>query len=146
MVGFNRADPRSWELHAGHRADPEVEAASLRLAAELHDLAAPVSPKLSPPQIFHSDLPGGDPADGRSDHSSFHLRGYPACLASEDFFAGPDGTGSEPNPDYHRRTDTFVDPEFAADIARVVAAAAFRRAAGIIHRRSCLDCGRRASM
>jgi hypothetical protein len=125
MIGFNRSDPRSWELHAGHRADPDVEATSLRLAAELHDLTALVSPKLSPPQIYHSGLSGGDPADGRSDHSSFQSRGYPACLASEDFFAGPTGTVPEPNPDYHRRTDTFVDPEFAADIARVVAAAAF---------------------
>ncbi|GIE99565.1 M20/M25/M40 family metallo-hydrolase [Paractinoplanes rishiriensis] len=128
MIGFNRSGPRSWELHAGHRTDPGVESASRQLAGELHHLTALMAPELEPPQIYHSDLPGGDPADGRSDHSSFQLRGYPACLASEDFFAGPAGTDPEPNPDYHRSTDTFVDPEYAADIARVVAAAAFLRA------------------
>ena len=48
-----------------------------------------------------------------SDHHSFHLVGYSACAASEDFFAGPDSSQSEGNPEHHQ---TFV-AEYAADIA-----------------------------
>jgi bacterial leucyl aminopeptidase len=50
-----------------------------------------------------------------------------ACLASEDFFAGP-GPGApqaDPNPNYHRPADTVVNFDYAADIARAVIAAAW---------------------
>ena len=79
------------------------------------------------PQIYLSTGPlERDPAEGRSDHASFQLVGYPACCTSEDFFAGPGvDAGSEPNPNYHMSSDTFVDAEYAADIARAVGAAAW---------------------
>jgi hypothetical protein len=35
---------------------------------------------------------------------------------------------SEGNPNYHQTSDTFVDPEYAAEIARAVAAAAWATA------------------
>jgi bacterial leucyl aminopeptidase len=87
-----------------------------------------VSPNLPAPQIYLSKDP--DPAEERSDHASFQLVGYPACVTSEDFFAGPrpGSPKSEANPNYHKKGDTFVDPEYAADIARAVAAAAWATA------------------
>ncbi|CAA9448141.1 Bacterial leucyl aminopeptidase [uncultured Rubrobacteraceae bacterium] len=123
MVGYNVEDPRTYEVHAGVGRFPEVEQRSLALAERIGRLAEQVSPNLPAPQIYLSSDP--DPAEGRSDHASFQLVGYPACATSEDFFAGP-GPGvpqSEGNPNYHKTADTFVDPEYAADIARAVAAA-----------------------
>ncbi|MGX1008012.1 hypothetical protein AB7M74_001872 [Bradyrhizobium japonicum] len=127
MVGYNKLPPRSWEIHAGYSASPEVERRSLQLAAILTSLAGQVSPGLEPPQIYSSSISGGDPAEGRSDHAPFQSCGYAACVASEDFFAGPDSQSphSEENPNYHKKEDTFIDGDFAADIARVLAAAAW---------------------
>jgi hypothetical protein len=128
MVGYNVKDPRTYEVHAGVWRFPEVEQRSLALAESIERLAELVSPDLPAPQIYLSSHP--DPAEGRSDHASFQLVGYPACATSEDFFAGP-GPGipqSEGNPNYHKTTDTFVDPEYAADIARAVAAATWATA------------------
>lgn len=130
MIGFNRVDPRSWEIHLGCRTSPDVEAASLPLAVALRQAAAQVSPRIAAPQIYRSGPGIGDPADGRSDHSSFHAYGYPALCASEDFFVGPnpDSPDPESNPHYHQHDDNFVDPDYAADIARAVAAAAWQLA------------------
>jgi bacterial leucyl aminopeptidase len=127
MIGYNKVLPRTWEVHAGFAPSPTTEERSLSLAGLLHRVAPVVAPALELPQIYRSTLPGGDPADGRSDHTSFQARGYAACAASEDLFAwaGPGASPEEGNPDYHRKTDTFVDEAFAADITRVVAAAAW---------------------
>ena len=128
MIGYNRQPPRTYEVHAGIGRFPGVEERSLALAERIGRLAELVSPNLTAPQVYLSKDP--DPAEGRSDHASFQLVGYPACVASEDFFAGP-GPGApqeEANPNYHKMSDTFVDPEYAADIARAVAAAAWATA------------------
>jgi extracellular elastinolytic metalloproteinase len=126
MIGYNKQPPRSWEVHAGFEASDEIETASVVLASLLKRVTPLVSPELDVPQIYRTSAPGGDPAAGHSDHSSFHSAGYAACCASEDFFAGPGPGAPEPegNPDWHHATDEFVDEAFAADIARVVAAAA----------------------
>ena len=97
-----------------------------RHAAELIAALAPqVSPGLPAPQIFANGE--GDPAEGRSDHYSFQLHGYAACLASEDFFAGPGpaAPAPEPNPNYPLPADRTVNADYAADIARAAAAAAW---------------------
>lgn len=128
MIGFNRVLPRSWEVHAGSASSADVERRSLALAKVLLSLSRQVSPQLEPPQIYASDSgPDGDPASGRSDHAPFQAHGYAACVASEDFFMGPvpDSPAAEENPNYHRTEDTFVDAAYAADIARVVGAAAW---------------------
>ena len=127
MIGYNVNRPRSFELHVGisrssgadERSD--VEERSLRLVRMMEQVSRYVSPGLETPQIYASP----DPAAGRSDHSSFQRRGYAACLAAEDFFPGPlpDPPEAEPNPNYHTKSDTFVDLEYAADIARIVAGA-----------------------
>jgi leucyl aminopeptidase len=130
MIGFNQADPRTWEIHVGFGASPETETRSMPLADLIKRVAPIVAPSLPEPQIFG---PGEeDPADERSDHASFQAHGYPACLASEDFFVGPGTDASEPegNPNYHRREDTFVDAVYTADIARSVGAAAWAVATG----------------
>jgi FMN phosphatase YigB (HAD superfamily) len=100
------------------------------LAKLLQKLQAVVSPALTAPQTYVSTGPGEgqrDPAERRSDHTPFQERGYAACVSTEDFFTGPhpDSPAAENNPKYHRNTGTFVDPQYAADIARVVAAAAW---------------------
>ena len=121
MIGYNVKPPRSFEVHAGYSASPEVEARSLVLAERINRLVPELSPNLKLPQIYTQP----DPAEGRSDHASFQEHGYAACTISEDFFAGPqpDSPTAEPNPNYHKDKDTFVDLEYAADIARVIAAA-----------------------
>lgn len=130
MIGFNVLEPRSFEVHAGFLPSEETQNRSHELARRIGAVTPEVAPKLDPPQIYLSTgtAPGQrDPAEGRSDHSPFQDHGYAACVTSEDFFAGPlpESPSSEPNPEYHKAGDTFVDPAYAADIARVVGAAAW---------------------
>lgn len=133
MIGFRQQDAelsRNFEVHTGCSVDPAVEESSLALAQLVHDVIEQVSPGLDPPQIF-PDVPGGfDPAEDRSDHSSFERRGYAACVTCEDFFAGPlpDSPEAEPNPNYHTEADREIDYDYAADIARAVTAAALMAA------------------
>ncbi|PSB05126.1 M20/M25/M40 family metallo-hydrolase [Merismopedia glauca] len=123
MIGYNQQSPKSFEVHVGYPQGLEVQERSLILAQRLERLASKISPQLEPVQIYTNP----DPAAGRSDHASFHERGYAACVVSEDFFAGPhtDSPAPEANPNYHMKTDTFVDLEYAAEIARAIAAAAW---------------------
>ncbi|MDQ3586919.1 MAG: M28 family metallopeptidase [Actinomycetota bacterium] len=130
MIGYNRAPPRSFEVHAGFLPSVEVQQRSRALAERIGRVATDVSPGLPAPQIYVSDgSHEGDPAEGRSDHASFQLVGYPACATTEDFFAGPGSDPAEPNPHYHMPSDTFVDLDYAADLARAVGAAAWLSAA-----------------
>lgn len=135
MIGYNVEAPRTWELHAGYLPSQEVQRRSLVLAELVSQLTGLVSPELQAPQLYVSrgpQPPDRDPAEGRSDHAAFQERGYPACAASEDFFAGPNANAPEPegNPHYHQKQDTFVDASYAADIARAIAASAWVLARG----------------
>ena len=132
MIGYNRDPPRSWEVHVGSAAYPAAESSSLPLAQLIADAASEMAPLLTPPQVYQTSSSGGDPADTRSDHSSFHRFGFAACCASEDLFAGPTPTTptAEGNPNYHKKEDTFIDPAYAADIARTIAAASWQVAGG----------------
>ena len=131
MIGFNKVPPRDWEVHAGFESSLEVEKRSVTLAKLLRRLAPDVSPALDPPELFQTNGdPDLDPASGRSDHASFQAHGYAAICASEDFFVVNDQGGTirpDENPNYHTEDDRVdgVDAEFAADIARAVAAAAW---------------------
>jgi hypothetical protein len=109
------------------RQYPDVKKRSRVLAERIGGFATHVSPDLPTPQVYDSKGPeeNGDPAERRSDHYSFQVVGYPACLASEELFPGVNIPGtSDSNPNYHRVTDADIDTEYAADIARAVAAAA----------------------
>lgn len=126
MVGFDVKPGRSFELHAGFTPNAAVQTRSLKLAQLIAALVHEVSHQLPAPQIY----PGtgqGDPAESRSDHYSFQSEGYAACLASEDFFSGPGSAApaSDPNPNYHSPADNAVNAGYAADIVRVVTAAAW---------------------
>lgn len=120
MIGYNVAPPRSFEVHVGYMPSADVQSRSLVLAERMKRLTTTVSSNLELPQIYTQP----DPAAERSDHASFHERGYAACVTSEDFFIGPEpgSPAAEANPNYHKDKDTFVDFEYAADIARVIAA------------------------
>jgi leucyl aminopeptidase len=129
MIGYNVKAPRSYEIHAGADSQ-DVQDRSRVLAERIGRLSEQVSPNLPAPQIYlnkDSAQQNKDPAYNRSDHHSFHLVRYAACAVTEDFFAGPrpGAPQSEGNPNYHQTSDTFVDPQYAADIARAVAAAAW---------------------
>jgi hypothetical protein len=131
MIGYRESQdttPRPFEVHIGHPSDPDVEARSLPLAKRIQALVGHVSPGLRLPQIYRAN----DPAAGRSDHGPFHERGYAACVTSEDFFAGPrpESPEAQPNPNYHQQDDMFVNGDYAADIARVVGAAALLTSRG----------------
>jgi leucyl aminopeptidase len=126
MIGYDVLPGRTFELHAGIGHLPDVETRSLELARMIAGLVTRVSPDLPAPQIYPVEGEP-DPAERRSDHYSFMLQGYPGCLASEDLFAGP-GSGAPPeemNPQYHLPTDATINAEYAADIARLVTAAAW---------------------
>jgi leucyl aminopeptidase len=126
MIGFNEDAPRKWEVHAGFEPSANVEAQSLTLAGLLAGLAPQAAPSLPPPQLYHSAGPVGDPAARRSDHAAFQAHGYPACCVSEDFFIdAPGASDPDANSNYHRAADSSIDPVYAADLARVVAAAAW---------------------
>jgi bacterial leucyl aminopeptidase len=124
MIGYDVVPARTFELHAGFTPSPEVAARSTRLAELIATMVPEVSPQLPAPQIYSGF---NDPAERRSDHYSFQVEGYAACLATEDFFVGPAPTGPEPepNPNYHMPTDDAVNACYAADIARAMAAAAW---------------------
>lgn len=129
MIGFSgthQSPPRNYEIHAGFPPSPDVETRSLGLAKIIESVSATVSADLSSPQVFPDpETDNEDPAAGRSDHGPFNERGYAGCVLSEDFFAGPklNSPDAEPNPNYHKNTDRSIDYNYAADIARVVAAA-----------------------
>ncbi|MEU9117365.1 M28 family peptidase [Streptomyces sp. NPDC048483] len=126
MIGHDVAPPAAFELHAGFTPSADVQTRSLRIAELMESLAPQMSPNLPPAQMYPEPDGRRDPAEERSDHYSFQLQGYAACLASEHFFAGPSpGAAPEPNPNYHLPADRTVNADYARDIARVVAAAAW---------------------
>jgi len=131
MIGYrgNQTNlSRRFEVHAGFAPSKPVENRSLGLAEIINKIYQTVSPNLVSQQIYPDFQTGNgiDPASGRSDHAAFQERGYAAIVVSEDFFAGPkvDSPAAQPNPNYHKNTDRAIDYEYAADIARVIAAAA----------------------
>ena len=126
MIGFDVNPGRTFELHVGFTPSAGVQQRSAKLAKLITSLVPEVSPTLPLPQMY----PNGnqtDPAESRSDHYSFQREGYAACLASEDFFVGPNANSPapDPNPNYHLPADKAINPLYAADIARAVAAAAW---------------------
>jgi len=126
MIGHDLNPPPLFELHTGFLPPwpgngTTLQRTSRNLAELVARLRTEVSTDLAVPEIFADK---NDPARSRSDHSSFLYAGFPACLASEDFFPGQ-GIEGDRNPHYHRSSDTKVNASYAADIARVVAAAAW---------------------
>lgn len=135
MMGYNSDTANAFELHAGY-TDPAVRDQSVPIAELVASWASTLG-TLMPAQIYKGTSVGGtdrdlyDDAINRSDHAAFHQQGYPAILASEDFFANPDSEpDADPNPNYHKQSDTFIDPQYAADITCAVALAVKELAGG----------------
>ena len=134
MIGYRDPEdsiPLPFEVHVGHRASPAVEKKSLKLAQQIEKLVPQVSPNLKSPQIYKTFKNGiPDAGDTRSDHASFQQVGYIACLVSEDLFMGPPKKvmPGVNNPNYHTAGDLQVDFDYAADIVRLAAAAAWIKA------------------
>lgn len=125
MIGMASGKaPFRYEIHAGCSTSADVTESSRQLAELCRDVATVVAPKLAAPEIFAD---AQDPADERSDHSSFQVHGYPACVLSEDFFGArrPDNTPEVLNPDYHSMRDKTISAEFAVELTRVVTGAAW---------------------
>lgn len=127
MIGYSGGSPqREFEVHVGCLQNLQAESASRGLADTIGRAASQVSPGLNSPQIYPY-IPGGrDDLDGRSDHTPFLLKGYSACLVTEDWTEGPLLTSPPPrvNGDYHKSSDVKIDYSYAAEIARAVAGAA----------------------
>lgn len=137
MIGY--ASTRNiFEVHAGYEGRVEQTKAeekkvrdtqkrSLEMAALIERLQKEFAPGLQV-QIYPGENDKRDVGEGFSDHTSFHQVGIPACLITENFFVGPGSIAlSEPNPNHHLPEDLpeHLDFEYAANIARVVAAAAW---------------------
>ncbi|MDH6229341.1 M28 family peptidase [Streptomyces sp. MJP52] len=62
-----------------------------------------------------------DPARGRSDHASFHERGWAAVAVSEDLFSTSDGAPGTGTRQYHTPGDTLLGQDHDTGFATVVA-------------------------
>ncbi|WP_229703528.1 M20/M25/M40 family metallo-hydrolase [Streptomyces albiflavescens] len=113
---------RSVEIHAGSAVPgPAVDASNT-----LGDLVAGAIGAVAPDLTTQRLTGATDPAAGRSDHASFHERGWAAVAVSENFF--DDTAPATGTRQYHKPGDTLDDrdhnTEYAAQIARGVTTAA----------------------
>ncbi|MGP4052439.1 M28 family metallopeptidase [Streptomyces sp. 2A115] len=123
IAGRQQGSTPTVEIHAGSSVPGPVVGASDALGALVADTVPAIDPAVTVQQLTGPS----DPAIGRSDHASFHERGWAAVAVSEDIFArdGGPGTGTR---QYHTPGDTLLDqdhsPQFAATVARSVTATA----------------------
>ena len=131
MIGWTKSKKarKPFEVHAadsGYSATLRTE--SSHLAAIVKSAVELVSSSGLSMRRFPVSGSTLDPFTNRSDQAWFLAEGWPACLVSEDDFAGAAG-GPMQNPDYHHVADdgtgTKIQYQYAADIARAVAAAAW---------------------
>lgn len=126
MIGFSGGFAQTeFEVHVGCVINPDAERRSLELARLIRAVTGTVS-GLKMPQVYAEN----DPFYDRSDHTPFQVQGFAACLVCEDANEGPLLTSPDPrpNPNYHKTSDRKIDHSYAAEIARVVAAAAILKA------------------
>lgn len=122
MIGYNHQQEWIVNAHAGFKPQkvPNASTAAARSAeqAALVEHLRPIT-ALKKTHIF--TLPA-DCGSDRSDQTMFHSAGFPGCWVSENLF---DSTCEVLNPAWHTKKDTDVEEYYAADIARLVAAAAW---------------------
>ncbi|MFM9700066.1 M28 family metallopeptidase [Streptomyces europaeiscabiei] len=123
IAGRQQGSTPTVEIHAGSSVPGPVVGASDRLGALVADTVPAIDSAVTVQQLTGP----ADPAIGRSDHASFHERGWAAIAVSEDIFA-PDGGPGTGTRQYHTPGDTLIDldhsSEFAATVARSVTATA----------------------
>lgn len=124
IAGLQDGSAPRMEIHAGSRVPGPVVAASNALGGLVAGTARAIAPEFTVQQLTGPD----DPAVGRSDHASFHERGWAAVAVSEDLFSTPDGAPGTGTRQYHTPGDTVSDADhdarYAATIARTVTATA----------------------
>ncbi|MFD0358221.1 M20/M25/M40 family metallo-hydrolase [Streptomyces sp. NPDC127110] len=124
IAGLQRGAAPKVEIHAGSAVPGPVVGASDALG----DLVARTLAAFDPAVTVQHLTGPGDPAMGRSDHASFHERGWAAVAVSEDLFSTPEGAPGTGTRQYHTPGDTLLDEDhdsaFAATIAGSVTAAA----------------------
>ncbi|MFJ8017793.1 M28 family metallopeptidase [Streptomyces sp. NPDC096339] len=123
IAGLQDGSTPTVEIHAGSKVPGPVVAASDALGG----LVARTIPAIASGFAIQQLTGPGDPAVGRSDHASFHERGWAAIAVSENLF-GPGGGPGTGTRQYHTPGDTLVDEDhdthYAAAIARSVTATA----------------------
>ncbi len=123
IAGLQDGSPPTVEIHAGSSVPGPVVAASDALG----DLVARTVPAVASGLAVQRLTGPTDPALGRSDHASFHERGWAAIAVSENLFGVGDGPGTGTRQ-YHTPGDTLLDvdhdPRYAATIAGSVTATA----------------------
>ncbi|MFE5555557.1 M20/M25/M40 family metallo-hydrolase [Streptomyces sp. NPDC056544] len=124
IAGLQDGSPPAVEIHAGSSVPGPVVAASDALG----DLVARTVPAIASGFEVQQLTGAGDPALGRSDHASFHERGWAAIAVSEDLFRADGSQGGTGTRKYHTPGDTLLDEDhdtqYAAAIARSVTATA----------------------
>ena len=132
MIGWHPAGtpPFAFEIHGtgdGPGQYASAKSASDQIAAILEQTAIQLAATSLAPQVYPLKDCDKDPATNHSDHSMFHYQDWAACLVSEDQFVEACGRQLKTNPHYHKETDLpeHVDFDYVADIARIVAEAAW---------------------
>ncbi|MFF5158381.1 M20/M25/M40 family metallo-hydrolase [Streptomyces sp. NPDC000348] len=124
IAGLQRGSTPKVEIHAGSSVPGPV----VRASDALGDLVARTVPAFDGAVTVQHLTGPGDPAVGRSDHASFHERGWAAVAVSEDLFSTPDGAPGTGTRQYHTPGDTLLDQDhdtgFAATVAGSVTATA----------------------
>ncbi|MCR8574775.1 M28 family metallopeptidase [Streptomyces sp. Isolate_219] len=122
MIAGFQGGTRTMEIHTGSSVPGPVVGASDALGG----LVAQAAPAVAADFSLQALAGSGDPAAGRSDHASFHERGWAAAAVCENFF--DDTAPATGTRQYHMPGDTLLDEDhdtdYAAAIARTVAAAA----------------------
>lgn len=133
MIGYTGGSlQKEFEVHVGCLQNPQAEHDSLVLAKTIESVRTQIPTVLNSPQVYGQYIGNDflDPLDEHSDHFPFLVCGYRACVVTEDSSYGPmyASPAPRPNGDYHKTTDKTIDYAYAAEIARVVGAAAIQMA------------------
>ncbi|MET9684145.1 M20/M25/M40 family metallo-hydrolase [Streptomyces coeruleorubidus] len=117
IAGRQQGSMPTVEIHSGSSVPGPVVSASDALGGRVARTVPVIDPEVTVQQVTGAD----DPAVGRSDHASFHERGWAAVAVSEDLFSTPDGAPGNGTRQYHTPGDTLHDQDHSTDLAATVA-------------------------
>jgi Zn-dependent M28 family amino/carboxypeptidase len=117
IAGRQQGTTPTVEIHSGSSVPGPVVSASDALGGRVARTVPVIDPEVTVQQVTGAD----DPAVGRSDHASFHERGWAAVAVSEDLFSTPDGAPGNGTRQYHTPGDTLHDQDHSTDFAATVA-------------------------
>ncbi|MFJ4647304.1 M28 family metallopeptidase [Streptomyces bobili] len=117
IAGRQQGSTPTVEIHSGSSVPGPVVSASDALGGRVARTVPVIDPEVTVQQVTGAD----DPAVGRSDHASFHERGWAAVAVSEDLFSTPDGAPGNGTRQYHTPGDTLHDQDHSTDFAATVA-------------------------